>query len=94
MALQVCHLELLPADHIDRYVVFTEFKTSALLMFNYNLPKLLDIFRYVYIVSVLGQEEGYAVKYTPLPEGVPEGEAQGNSWRRRGIFDGISWVKS
>ena len=32
-----------------------------------------------YIVPVLGQEEGYMVKYTPLPEGVPEGEAQGNS---------------
>ena len=30
-------------------------------------------------VSVLGQEEGYKVKYTPLPEGVPEGEARGNS---------------
>ena len=32
----------------------------------------------VYIVSVLGREEGYTVKYTPLPEGVPEGEARGN----------------
>ena len=30
-------------------------------------------------VSVLGQEEGYTVKYTPSPEGVPEGQAQGNS---------------
>ena len=26
-------------------------------------------------VSVLGREEGYTVKYTPPPEGVPEGEA-------------------
>ena len=26
------------------------------------------------IVSVLGQEEGYTVKYNPLPEEVPEGE--------------------
>ena len=26
-----------------------------------------------YTVSVLGQEEGYTVKYTPPPEGVPEG---------------------
>ena len=33
----------------------------------------------VNIVSVLGQEEGYTVKYTPPPEGVPEGEARGNS---------------
>ena len=48
----------------------------------------------VYIVSVLGQEEGYTVKYNPPPEGVPEGEAWGNSWRRRGIFDSISPVES
>ena len=26
-------------------------------------------------VSVLGQEEGYTVKYTPPSEGVPEGKA-------------------
>ena len=32
-----------------------------------------------YFVSVLGQDEGYTVKYNPLPEGVPEGEAQENS---------------
>ena len=32
-----------------------------------------------YTVSVLGREEGYTVKYTPLPEGVLEGEARGNS---------------
>ena len=32
-----------------------------------------------YTVSVLGQEEGYTVKYIPLPEGFPEGEARGNS---------------
>ena len=31
------------------------------------------------IGSVLGREEGYMVKYTPLPEGVPEREARGNS---------------
>ena len=30
-------------------------------------------------VSVLGQEEGYTVKYIPLPEGVPKGKARGNS---------------
>ena len=34
------------------------------------------------------------VKYTPLPEGVPEGEARGNFRRRRGIFDRISRVES
>ena len=45
-------------------------------------------------VSVLGQEEGYMVKYTPPPEGVHEGEAQGNSWKGRGIFDRISRVES
>ena len=45
-------------------------------------------------VSVLGREEGYTVKYTPPPEGVPEGKARGNSGRRRGIFDRISRVES
>ena len=45
-------------------------------------------------VSVLGQDEGYMVKYTPLSEGVPEGEAQGKSLRQRGIFDRISQVES
>ena len=29
----------------------------------------------VYIVSVLGRDKGYTVKYNPLPEGVDEGEA-------------------
>ena len=48
----------------------------------------------LYNVSVLGREEGYTVKYTPLPEGVPEGEAQGNSWRQRGYIWSyiLSWV--
>ena len=32
------------------------------------------------IVSVLGRDEGYTVKYNPSPEGVPEGEARRNSW--------------
>ena len=30
-------------------------------------------------VSVLGRDEGYTVKNNPLPKGVPEGEARGNS---------------
>ena len=30
----------------------------------------------VYSVSVLGQEEGYTVKYVPEPKGFPEGAAQ------------------
>ena len=30
-------------------------------------------------VSVLGQDNGYTVKYTPSPEGVPSGFALGNS---------------
>ena len=38
-------------------------------------------------VSVLGQDEGYTVKYCPLPEGDPEGKAQGNSQKRRAMFD-------
>ena len=33
----------------------------------------------VFTVSVLGQDEGYTVKYNPLAEGVPEGKARGNS---------------
>ena len=37
------------------------------------------MFGWRYTVSVLGQDEGYTVKHNPLPEGVPEGEAQGNS---------------
>ena len=48
----------------------------------------------MYTVSVLGQEEGYMVKYTPSPEGVPEGEAQGNCRRRRNICDRTSRVES
>ena len=36
------------------------------------------------IVSVLGQEEGYTVKYTLTSEGVSEGKARGNSWRGEG----------
>ena len=31
----------------------------------------------IYIVSVLGQEKGYTVKYTSSPEGVPEGTPEG-----------------
>ena len=46
---------------------------------------------YVYL---LGQDEGYTVKYNPLPEGVREGEARGNSRRQRVIFDRTSRVKS
>ena len=30
-------------------------------------------------VSILRQDEGYTVKYTPLPEGVPKSKPQGNS---------------
>ena len=32
-----------------------------------------------HFVSVLGRDEGYTVKYSPPPEGVPQGEARGNS---------------
>ena len=47
-----------------------------------------------YTVSVLGRDEGYTVKYNPLPEGVPEGKARGNSFRQRVLFDCISLVSS
>ena len=33
----------------------------------------------VYIEYVFGRDEKYTVKYNPLPEGVPEGKARGNS---------------
>ena len=44
-------------------------------------------------LAIIG-DKGYTVKYNPLPEGVPKGEARGNSWRQRGIFDRISRVES
>ena len=47
-----------------------------------------------HIVSVLGRDEGYTIKYNPLPEGVPEGKARRNSGRQRVIFDRISRVES
>ena len=48
----------------------------------------------LFIVSVLGQHKVYTVKYIPSSEGVAEGEAWGNSWRRRGLFDRIYQVES
>ena len=30
-------------------------------------------------MSVLGLDSGHTVKYTPPPEGIPEGQARGNS---------------
>ena len=33
----------------------------------------------VEVVTVLGQDKGYTVKYNPLPEGVPNAKARGNS---------------
>ena len=70
----------------------------------YNCKNILHICQYFQdiwvgggggdIVSVLGQDKGYTVKYNPLSEGVPEGEAGGNSWRQRVIFDSKSRVES
>ena len=45
-------------------------------------------------ISVLGQDEGYQVKYSPLGGGVPKGKGRGNSQRWRAIFDSIYQVKS
>ena len=42
----------------------------------------------------LYHEKNKVSKYSPPPEGVPEGEARGNSRRRRAIFDRISRVES
>ena len=44
----------------------------------------------MHLVSVLGQDEGYYVKYNPLPEEPPLGKAQGYSLRQRAICDLIS----
>ena len=49
---------------------------------------------YLLVLSVLGLDLGYTVKYTPPPSGVPWGFGLGNSLRRRGIFDRISLVLS
>ena len=59
-------------------------------------PGLLNKVTYSvqYIVSVLGLNSEYTVKYRPPPEGVPEGKAQGNSGRLRAIFVRISRVES
>ena len=46
------------------------------------------------IMSALGLNLGYTVKYNPLPSGVPSGFALGNSFRPRVIFDRISLVSS
>ena len=46
------------------------------------------------ILSMLGLDLGYTVKYNPLPSGVPLGFALGNSFRHRVIFDRISLVSS
>ena len=46
------------------------------------------------IVSVLGRDEGYTVKYNPLPEEVPDGKAGGNTWRQKIIFDRIFRIES
>ena len=45
-----------------------------------------------YTVSVLGRDKGYTVKYSPPPEGVPEGKARGNSRMWMSLFDLISRV--
>ena len=34
---------------------------------------------FLHLVSVVGRDEGYTVKYNSLPEGVPGGEARWNS---------------
>ena len=71
-------------------------KLLYLIMKNYFLACLIhlksktSLLFIIYIVSVLGRDKRYKVKYNPLPEGVPENEARGSSWRQRDIFDRIS----
>ena len=40
------------------------------------------MFAHLYCIRIRTRQ-GYTVKYKPLPEGVPEGKARGNSWRQR-----------
>ena len=59
------------------YCKCTKFQFNSLHMTTFLF--LFKIFKVVlFTVSVLGRKEGYTVKYTPLPDGVPKGEAQGN----------------
>ena len=54
--------------------------TTALNALQYNFTISITIAdKTIYFVSVLGPEKGYTIKYNPLPEGVPESNAQGNS---------------
>ena len=71
------HLETLPLSHLTYPPSYFDI-ASVILDISSNI-----------LYPYLGQEEGYAVKYTTSPEGVPEGEAEGNPWRQRGIFDRI-----
>ena len=59
--------------NVSLYYNLLHYTALAHLTFFTHFPRLY------YIVSVLGRDKGYTVKYNPLPSGVPEGEAQGNS---------------
>ena len=39
-----------------------------------------------YIVSVLGRDEGYTVKYTPLAKALPEGDPEGKAPEGKGVY--------
>ena len=51
----------------DMVLLWHYFGKNGALTMHHSNPTLAK-----FIVSVLGQDKGYTVKYTPLPEGVPE----------------------
>ena len=62
---------------LGEQMIYSQVQLSSdlryVLCMDWNLPMVLNT------VSVLGRDKGLTVKYNPLPEGVPEGKALGNS---------------
>jgi hypothetical protein len=73
----------------NRKLFFYRYKETSSIALLHKLSELSHLLRPMklalaqkqsdYTVSVLGRDEEYTVKYNPLPEGVPEGKARGNS---------------
>ena len=73
---------------------YTPLGVYGLIVHEINQVNIILMIVKNYIMSVLGLDSGYTVKYTPSPSGVPQGFALGNSFSRRGIFDHISLLSS
>ena len=57
-----------------------KFKVFEMFILDGELKDIKSLrYKFNYIVSILGGDKGYTVKYNPLSEGVSEGKAQGNS---------------